>query len=119
MKNQKSELIQKYQKNQQDTGSTPVQIIILSQQIEKLTSHLKEHPQDFDSKRGLLKMVNLRRKLLDYLDKTDPQQHQKIVADLNLRTSRTRLQKNIKATSKKTILKTKKSKIKKTKRKTK
>ena len=66
-KEKKAELIKKFGKNEQDSGSTEVQIAILTEEINNLTEHLKTHIHDFHSKRGLQMMVGKRRKLLDYL----------------------------------------------------
>lgn len=78
-------LIKKYQDHENDTGSVAVQIVLLTQQIVDLVDHLKKHTKDNDSRRGLLQMVNKRRKLLNYLAKTEPKKYQKIIVDLKLR----------------------------------
>jgi len=78
-------LIEKYQEHGKDTGSVGVQVIILTKQIAELVPHLKEHKKDHDSRRGLLKIVNKRRKLLNYLAKTDPDKYQLITSDLKLK----------------------------------
>jgi len=78
-------LIEKYKEHKNDTGSVGVQIILLTGQIADLVKHLKEHKKDHDSRRGLLKMVNKRRKLLNYLSKIEPEKYQKIIADLKLK----------------------------------
>ena len=78
-------LVEKYKEHNKDTGSVGVQIILLTSQIAELVDHLKEHKKDHDSRRGLLKMVNKRRKLLNYLNKTEPEKYQKIIADLKLK----------------------------------
>jgi len=78
-------LREKYQEQSKDSGSVGVQIIILTGQIAELVSHLKDHKKDHDSRRGLLKMVNKRRKLLNYLAKTDPVKYQMITNDLKLK----------------------------------
>ena len=62
--NEKSELIQKYKQNEGDTGSTEVQVALLTDRITKLTEHLREHKHDYDTRRGLLKLVGQRRRLL-------------------------------------------------------
>jgi len=64
----KSNIIKKYKLHQKDTGSSEVQIAILTEQIKELAAHLKKHPKDNHSRRGLLKMVAKRKKLLDYLN---------------------------------------------------
>lgn len=81
----KVDLIKKYQSHKEDTGSTEVQIAILTKKISELTKHLKEHKKDFDSRRGLLMMVGKRRRLLNYLKKTDEDKYIKLIADLGLR----------------------------------
>ena len=78
-------LITKYKKHRQDTGSVGVQVILLTQQISELTTHLKKHKKDQDSRRSLLKMVNKRRRLLNYLSKTESAEYQKLISDLKLR----------------------------------
>ena len=82
---QGNKLIVKYKEHKEDTGSVGVQIILLTNQISELVSHLKKHKKDQDSKKSLLKMVNKRRKLLNYLAKTDAKKYKKIIADLKLR----------------------------------
>ncbi len=75
---EKEAIIKKYKIHDQDTGSAEVQIALLSEEIAKLLAHLKKHPKDFHSKRGLLKMVSKRRKLLAYLKKEDENRYNKI-----------------------------------------
>ena len=81
----KVDLIKKNQSHKEDTGSTEVQIAILTKKISELTKHLKEHKKDFDSRRGLLMMVGKRRRLLNYLKKTEEDKYLKLIADLGLR----------------------------------
>jgi small subunit ribosomal protein S15 len=81
----KQEVLNKFQVHKNDTGSPEVQIALLSQRIEEVTSHLKNHKHDSDSRRGLLMMVGRRRRLLDYLKKNDTAKYDKIIADLGLR----------------------------------
>lgn len=81
----KSNIVKKYGKSETDTGSTEVQIAILTQKINDLTEHLKEHKKDFHSRRGLLKKVGQRRSLLNYLVKTDVSRYREIVKQLGLR----------------------------------
>ena len=81
----KVDLIEKYQSHKDDTGSIEVQAAILTKKVSDLTKHLKEHKKDFDSRRGLLMMVGKRRRLLNYLKKTDEEQYNKLIADLGLR----------------------------------
>jgi small subunit ribosomal protein S15 len=81
----KQEIVKKYQRNENDTGSTEVQIALLSAQIARLTEHLKENHKDHHSRLGLLKMVGKRKRLLKYLRKTDFTKFQSLVADLGIR----------------------------------
>ena len=81
----KTKLIKEYKTHDKDTGSADVQIAIFTKQIEELTKHLKKHPKDNHSRRGLLKMVSKRRKLLDYLMNTNKKRYNEIVKRLGLR----------------------------------
>jgi len=81
----KVDLIEKYQSHKDDTGSIEVQVAVLTKKVSDLTKHLKEHKHDFDSRRGLLLMVGKRRRLLNYLKRTDEAQYDKLIADLGLR----------------------------------
>jgi small subunit ribosomal protein S15 len=81
----KQEIITKYQNHAKDTGSSEVQIALLTERIQYLTEHFKSHKKDFHSRRGLLKLVNQRRKLLDYLKQKNAEGYKKILKDLNLR----------------------------------
>lgn len=78
-------LIDKYRTHKKDTGSTEVQVALISERINDLIGHLKEHKKDFDSRRGLLIMVGKRRRLLNYLKRTEPQKYEKLISDLKLR----------------------------------
>jgi len=84
-KERKAELVKTYGKNEQDTGSTKVQIAILTEEINDLTEHLKEHKHDFHSKRGLLMKVGKRRSLLDYLKSNDVVAYRELIKDLGIR----------------------------------
>ena len=84
-KESKAEIIEKYKRDEKDTGSPEVQIALLTERINELTEHLKENPNDNHSRRGLLKMVGKRRNLLNYLVKKDVQRYRDIVAKLGLR----------------------------------
>lgn len=77
--------IKKYQLHEGDTGSADVQIAILTQRINQLTSHFAKHSKDHASRRGLLKMVAQRRKHLDYLAATNPERYEKVREGLKLR----------------------------------
>lgn len=81
----KQELVKKYARSKQDTGSAEVQIAILTEEINVLTEHLKEHKHDHHSRRGLLKKVGQRRSMLNYLAKKDVQRYREIVKSLGLR----------------------------------
>ena len=81
----KASLIKKYARTEGDTGSPEVQVAILSYRINFLTEHFKEHKKDNHSRRGLLKMVSQRRRLLDYLKSRDEARYQTILKELDLR----------------------------------
>ena len=81
----KQEIIQKYRRDEKDTGSSEVQIALLTERINELTEHLKVHKKDNHSRRGLLKMVGKRRNLLNYLVKKDVNRYRAIVEKLGLR----------------------------------
>lgn len=83
----KQEIMQKYAVHESDTGSPEVQIAVLSARIDYLTEHLKQHKKDHHSRRGLLKMVGHRRRLLSYLYKTDIERYRSIIAKLGLRST--------------------------------
>lgn len=83
----KQEIMQKYAVHEGDTGSPEVQIAVLSARIDYLTEHLKQHKKDYHSRRGLLKMVGHRRRLLSYLYKTDIERYRSIIAKLGLRST--------------------------------
>ncbi len=82
---EKKDLVKKFGKNEKDTGSTEVQIAILTKEINELTEHLKIHKKDNHSKRGLLKKVGHRRYLLNYLMKNDVQSYRELIKKLELR----------------------------------
>jgi small subunit ribosomal protein S15 len=81
----KQELIQEYATKPGDTGSAEVQVAILTQRITNLTDHFKTHSKDNHSRRGLLKMVSTRRRLLDYVKATDEDRYQKLINRLGIR----------------------------------
>ena len=81
----KLEIVQAHALTTTDSGSPEVQVALFSARIEQLTAHLKTHAKDHHSRRGLLKMVGKRRRLLDYLRRTDLEVYRKIIADLGLR----------------------------------
>jgi len=82
---QKGGIVEQYRRNATDTGSPEVQIALLSARINDLGQHFTSHKRDHASRRGLLKMVNQRRKLLDYLKDTAPERYQEVVTRLGLR----------------------------------
>jgi small subunit ribosomal protein S15 len=84
-KERKTEIIDRFKKHEGDTGSPEVQIAILTEQINVLTEHLKTHKMDHHSRRGLLKMVGHRRRLLNYLQKVDIERYRDVVKALGLR----------------------------------
>ncbi len=81
----KQEIIEKYGRTPNDTGSPEVQVALLTARIDLLTEHLKEHKKDHHSRRGLLKMVGQRRNLLAYLKKKDIEAYRELIAKLGLR----------------------------------
>ena len=84
-KEKKTQIINEYKRHDGDTGSSEVQIALLTERINHLNEHLKAHPHDNHSRRGLLKMVGKRRGLLDYLKEKDIMRYRAIVEALNLR----------------------------------
>ena len=84
-KEQKSEIIKKFGKSENDSGTAEVQIAILTQRINELTGHFGKHSKDHASRRGLMQMVGKRRRLLDYLIKKDITRYRTIIKELNIR----------------------------------
>ena len=82
---EKSTALAKYKAHETDTGSTKVQVAILTERINYLTDHFRAHKKDHHGRRGLLKMVGKRRRLLDYLKRTDMSGYRQIIQDLGLR----------------------------------
>jgi small subunit ribosomal protein S15 len=82
---EKAELVKKYGRGENDTGSTEVQVAILTTRINNLTEHLKTHKKDFHSRRGLLVMVGQRRRLLDYLNSNSNERYTGLIKSLGLR----------------------------------
>jgi small subunit ribosomal protein S15 len=78
-------VVAKYQIHANDTGSSEVQIALMTERINQLTEHFKAHKKDFAGRRGLLKLVSRRRSLLDYLRRSDEARYTKVIAALNLR----------------------------------
>ena len=84
-KEKKAELADKYGRGDGDTGSTEVQVALLTERINELTEHLRSHSKDHHSRRGLLMLVGRRRRLLRYLESTDLERYRALVAELGLR----------------------------------
>jgi small subunit ribosomal protein S15 len=82
---QKQEIVSKHGRGTNDTGSAEVQVALLTARINELTEHLREHTKDHHSRRGLLMLVGKRRRLLDYLQRTDLDRYRALIADLGLR----------------------------------
>ena len=81
----KDSVVKKYQLHESDRGSAPVQVALITARIEDLKAHFERHRLDHHSRRGLLKMVGKRRRLLEYLRKTDLERYRELIADLGLR----------------------------------
>jgi small subunit ribosomal protein S15 len=84
-KDKKAELVGKYGRDGDDTGSTEVQVALLTERINELTEHLRAHSKDHHSRRGLLMLVGRRRRLLNYLAKNDVEGYRALIAELGLR----------------------------------
>ena len=84
-KDKKKELVKNYGKNENDSGSSNVQVAIISERIKNLTEHLKEHKKDFATRRGLLTLVGKRRKLLEYIKKKNSDNYSNLIESLGLR----------------------------------
>jgi len=84
-KEKKAKVINEYQNKKEDTGSPEVQVALLTEQIKRLTEHLKTHKKDKSSQRGLLKRVGQRNRLLKYLKRKDKEKYQKLIKKLGLR----------------------------------
>ena len=78
-------VIEKYKRGEKDTGSTEVQIALLTSRINHLAEHLKTHEKDFHSRQGLFKMIGRRRRLLEYLKRTDVERYRAVIGTLELR----------------------------------
>jgi small subunit ribosomal protein S15 len=85
IKERKKEIIETFKTHEKDTGSPEVQIALLTERINYLTEHFKKHKKDFNSRRGLLQMVTKRKRLLDYLKKTDFERYKNLIDRLKLR----------------------------------
>lgn len=84
-KEQKEQIVRQFRRGELDTGSSEVQIALLSRRIVELTEHFKVNKKDHHSRRGLIKMVNRRRKLLDYLKRKDPAKYSSVITELGIR----------------------------------
>lgn len=85
LKEEKEQIVKHFKNSELDTGSSEVQIALLTFRITRLTDHFKTHKKDHHGQRGLVKIVNRRRKLLDYLKSKKPEGYQKLIADLGIR----------------------------------
>lgn len=81
----KKEVVEKFKKHDKDTGSVEVQIALLTKRVNELTEHFKAHIKDHHSRRGLLKIVGQRRRLLNYLQQKDPAKYQELIGKLKIR----------------------------------
>ncbi|MFH1752670.1 MAG: 30S ribosomal protein S15 [Candidatus Omnitrophota bacterium] len=84
-KEKKTKLIEDYKQHEKDTGSSSVQIALITERINSLTGHFKTHKKDHHSRQGLLKLVNQRRTLLDYLKREDEKKYQELIKKLEIR----------------------------------
>lgn len=84
-KEEKSTIVKKYGKNEKDSGTAEVQIALLTERINKLTSHFEGHIKDHSSRRGLMQLVGKRRRLLDYVAGKDIERYRTIIKELNIR----------------------------------
>jgi len=87
-KKKKEEIIKKFKTHKNDTGSSEVQVAILTEEVKELTEHLKEHKKDFSSRRGLVKKLNQRRKLLRFLERDNFESFEKLVKKLGLKVTK-------------------------------
>ena len=87
-KKKKEEIIKKFKTHKNDTGSSEVQVAILTEEVKELTEHLKEHKKDFSSRRGLVKKLNQRRKLLRFLERDNFEAFEKLVKKLGLKVTK-------------------------------
>lgn len=82
---EKAMIVKKFQRSELDTGSPEVQVALLTTRIKSITEHFKNHKKDHQGRRGLMAMVNQRRRMLEYLKRTDSARYSKIISDLGLR----------------------------------
>ena len=84
-KDKKNSIVSEFARSKGDTGSVEVQVALLTERINRLTEHMKDHPHDYHTNRGLLQMVGKRKSLLDYLKRVDVQRYRELIKKLNLR----------------------------------
>jgi len=84
-KEKKQSVVQEYRRGPEDSGSPEVQVAIITTRVHQLTDHMRSHPKDYASRRGLLALVSRRRTLLDYLKRVDPQRYLDIIGRLDIR----------------------------------
>ena len=84
-KQQKESIVKKFQRSELDTGSSEVQVALLTNRITEMSTHFAVHKKDVHGVRGLMRAVNLRRKLLDYLKRTDKKRYESVIKDLEIR----------------------------------
>ncbi len=84
-RDEKAQIVNHFKRSELDTGSSEVQVALLTFRINKITEHFKTHKKDYHGQRGLVRMVNRRRKHLDYLKRKSPESYQKLIADLGIR----------------------------------
>ncbi|MBT9149741.1 MAG: 30S ribosomal protein S15 [Dehalococcoidia bacterium] len=85
LQEEKNAIMERFRMHEQDTGSSEVQIALLTERINELTQHLRVHQHDYHTQRGLLKLVGRRQRLLRYLGKNNPQSHKVLIKELKLR----------------------------------
>lgn len=85
LKDQKKQIVTQFQRGDLDTGSSEVQVALMTARINQLTEHFKTHKKDFHGQRGLVQIVNQRRKLLDYLKRTNTSKYASLIQELNIR----------------------------------
>lgn len=85
LKEEKAKIMEEYRREPKDTGSPEVQIAILTEEIKRLTEHLKAHKHDYHSERGLMQKVGQRKRLMKYLERKDPKRYQELIEKLDLR----------------------------------
>lgn len=84
-KEKRAEIVAKHQKHPKDTGHPSVQVALLTERVKQAAAHLKNHRKDYSTQMGLLKMVGARKRLLTYLKRTEPQEYEKLIKQLDIR----------------------------------